>query len=50
MGSTCLWQRINLRLRSGKRLGLAGPSGSGKTLLLRQLALLDAPETGAGFS
>lgn len=40
-------QDIDLRVESGERLGVFGPSGCGKTTLLRCLAGLDSPDSGA---
>ncbi len=37
---------INLRVKPAERWCVFGPTGSGKTLLLRALALLDAPDAG----
>jgi len=46
-GSVTVLQSINFNLRSGEFAALVGPSGSGKTSLLRVLASLDPPSSGA---
>lgn len=43
---TPLLHATDLRLRGGDRVALTGASGSGKSVLLRTLALLDAPDAG----
>ncbi len=45
-GSKWLVEDATLEVRAGDRIGIVGPSGSGKTILLRLMALLDAPQTG----
>ncbi len=42
-----LFQSLGFELFSGERVGLVGPNGVGKTTLLRILAGLDKPDTGA---
>ena len=41
-----LLQPTDLRLNAGDRVSITGASGSGKSVLLRALALLDAPSAG----
>lgn len=43
---TLLLQPLQFTLAAGERLAITGPSGSGKSVLLRTLALLDAPHAG----
>lgn len=43
---TLLLQPLQFTLAAGDRLAITGPSGSGKSVLLRTLALLDAPHAG----
>jgi putative ABC transport system ATP-binding protein len=42
----CLLYPLSLHLHGGDRLAVTGPSGAGKSVLLRLLALLDAPDGG----
>lgn len=42
-----LLQPVDFALRAGERVVITGSSGSGKSLLLRMLALLDAPADGS---
>ena len=42
-----LFEGLGFELFAGQRVGLVGPNGVGKTTLLRILAGLDAPDTGA---
>jgi ATP-binding cassette subfamily F protein uup len=46
LGGRLLFDKLDLVLRPGTRLGLAGPNGSGKTTLLRTLAGELQPDTG----
>jgi len=48
LGGRMLYQDLDLRVESGRTLGIRGPSGAGKTQLLRQLAGLD-PSSAAGL-
>jgi putative ABC transport system ATP-binding protein len=43
---TPLLHAIDFQLRGGDRVAITGASGSGKSVLLRTLALLDAPDAG----
>jgi ATP-binding cassette, subfamily F, member 3 len=45
--ATPLFEDLGFELNSGQRVGLVGPNGVGKTTLLRILAGLDQPDTGA---
>jgi ATP-binding cassette, subfamily F, member 3 len=45
--ATPLFEDLGFELSSGQRVGLVGPNGVGKTTLLRILAGLDQPDTGA---
>ncbi len=38
--------RVSFKIESGKMVGLMGKSGSGKTTLIRQLSLIDKPNSG----
>ncbi|WP_336822016.1 ABC transporter ATP-binding protein [Sporosarcina sp. USHLN248] len=40
---------INLEIHEGEIFGLLGPSGAGKTTLVKELAGLDVPTSGANF-
>ena len=42
-----LFEELAFELYSGQRVGLVGPNGVGKTTLMRILAGLDQPDTGA---
>ncbi len=42
-----LFDELGFELYSGQRVGLVGPNGVGKTTLMRILAGLDHPDTGA---
>lgn len=42
-----LFENLSLELRHGERTALVGPNGVGKTTLMRLLAGLDEPDTGA---
>lgn len=46
-GASMALQGIDLRLESGKCLGLVGPNGAGKTTLLKILSTLTVPSSGA---
>ena len=46
-GARLLLDRVPLVVGAGSRIGLVGPNGIGKTTLLRLLAGLDAPDSGA---
>lgn len=46
-GHTVVCKRLNLGISSGELVALLGPSGSGKTSLLRIIAGLEAPDSGA---
>src|SRR5580692_4024604 len=42
-----LFEELGFELFAGERVGLVGPNGVGKTTLLKILAGLDRPDTGA---
>jgi ATP-binding cassette subfamily F protein 3 len=46
-GGEPLFEQLGFELYNGERVGLVGPNGVGKTTLLRLLAGLDTPDTGA---
>ena len=45
-GTIELFNKVNLKIKSGDLIALVGPSGSGKSTFLHLLALLDDPSTG----
>lgn len=46
-GDTCVLREVDLEVAAGEAIGITGPSGCGKTTLLRLIAGLELPETGA---
>jgi ATPase subunit of ABC transporter with duplicated ATPase domains len=46
-GPELILDNVSFSLSGGERIGLVGPNGCGKTTLLRLLARLDAPDSGA---
>ena len=49
MGGRSLFQRVDLMLTPGKRLGLLGPNGCGKSTLIRVLLGSETPDAGEVF-
>ena len=45
-GNITLFDRLNIKIKSGELVAIVGPSGSGKSSLLHLLALLDDPSKG----
>lgn len=45
-GTGWLLETLNYALNPGDRVAITGPSGAGKSVLLRLLAMLDAPDSG----
>ena len=45
-GNITLFDRLNIKIKSGELVAIVGPSGSGKSSLLHLLALLDEPSKG----
>ena len=45
-GNITLFDKLNIKIKSGELVALVGPSGSGKSSLLHLLALLDEPSKG----
>jgi len=46
-GGKCLLHPVSLQVHGGDKVAVTGPSGAGKSVLLRLLALLDAPDGGS---
>ena len=45
-GTIDLFDKVNIKIKSGDLIALVGPSGSGKSSFLHLLALLDDPSKG----
>jgi len=45
-GNITLFDKLNIRIKTGDLVALVGPSGSGKSSLIHLLALLDEPSKG----